>query len=279
VISLEERRQQYIRKFVCAEEEVSLKKWMRGELNPEELERIKNWKDKSKKKALNRQENNSGWIKIFQVPAKEFSIQEIDNMIDKELGEEKIDVIIIDHLGLLKPIAKLGDKTYMEFGDTSKYIREMAARRNAVSLLLAQAGRSAIRIYKNKREVELNIENVESSNQPFQDSDTVFGISRDKDPGTNLAVVQILKQRDGEGDHSIKLLYDKEYCRYSDFDEMINISCSNNLDETVAKAKIQYGLITKDDKHLEKTNGNKNSANESPAIGTPLADIFKNLDE
>ena len=230
VISLEERRLQFFRKVACAELGISLKRWMRGELSEEEIVQVEVWNNQQKNVAANRSEYKVGWLKVLQIPAKQYNMQEIDSIIDKELGDQKIDVIVLDHIGLLKPIRQIGDKINVEFGDSSKYFREMAERRNAVAILLAQAGRNAVKVHKGKREEDLQIENVENSNQPFQDSENVFGIRRaitDKE----VAVVTLLKQRDGEGQFNFNLRYDKDRCTYYDMPEMIGGSMT--MDSTM----------------------------------------------
>jgi KaiC/GvpD/RAD55 family RecA-like ATPase len=217
MISLEERRSQYIRKVACAQLDINFRSWMRGELTQSELKKIDNWRKENKIRALNRKTTGTGWLKILQLPSKQYSIKDIDLIIEKELGDERIDVIIVDHLRLLKPINKT-EHMASELGDSSTYLRDMGERRGAHTILLAQANRSAVRVYKGKREEELNFESVEGSSQPFQDSENVIGIRRNK-AAAGMSIVTILKQRDGENEYDLDLLYEKEYCRYAEIDQ------------------------------------------------------------
>ena len=218
MISLEERRQQYIRKIACAELDINLRSWMRGELTKEELARIKAWQTRMESRAAVRAESGTGWLKFLQLPSKMFSIKDIDAIIDKEIGDEPVHFMILDHLRLLKPIRQ-SDHMSSDLGDSSTYFRDMAERRNAHALLLAQANRNAIKVYKGKREEELNFEAVEGSSQPFQDSENVIAIKRNRLLGDSMAEVILLKQRDGEGEYHCNLMYEKEYCRYVNIDE------------------------------------------------------------
>lgn len=210
VISCEETAQDYLQKIACHELQISLKRMLRGQLTPEELEKIDVWE---KEMWPEDESDEYGWFKVLEVPARKFSIEDIDDIIDREFGDEHIDCIILDQLSLLKPLIRRGDSTHLEYGDTSVAFRDMAKRRNCICILLAQANRKSVVRERQKRIVDVNVENLEGSGKPAQDADTVFAIFRPPDE-VGIVTLRCVKQRDGEAGWEVSLGFAGDRCTF-----------------------------------------------------------------
>jgi replicative DNA helicase len=221
-ISCEESRLDYLKKVACTELKLSLKQFLRGELSDEDMQRLRDWGQKFRRLREEMEADNTteSWFRVLEVPARKYNLYEIDQIIEKEFPDG-VDVVVLDQLSLVAPIVSRGEQIFAEMGDSSKVFREMAKRRNFAGIMLAQAGRSAVKKNKNERWVELNIEDVEGSNQPMQDMDAAFGIRRDLQL-SNITHIKLLKQREGEVNIEFRLLFDADRCRFDDIEEGTN---------------------------------------------------------
>lgn len=205
VISCEESVEDYFSKMAASCTNVPLYRMERGTLSQDELEILNIWSENPQQIIA----PHGGWLKVLEVPSKEYSLTQIESIMVDQLGDDMPDVIVIDQLNLLAPITPRGDKNHLEFGDTSTYFRDMCKKYNVAGILLAQVGRSAVKNTKEKRVVEINIENIEGSNKPGQDCDLALAISTPSDE-EGIMRVKCLKQRAGKRDWEVALSFHKE---------------------------------------------------------------------
>lgn len=209
VISCEESNLDYMAKIVCAELNISLKTGKGGSLNDKQLEDILEIAEKFAEE----DRINGSCYEIIEVDARKYTIEELESIIESEYGKQYFDVVLLDHLSLVKASANKSDSEHIELGDVAKFFRNMAKRHNFAGILIAQANRNSAKFVRGKREVDMYLENIEGSNKPGQDTDKAIAVRLRSDDPT-IAVVRVVKDREGERDYDIELANSLHYCKF-----------------------------------------------------------------
>lgn len=239
ILSCEESVNDYFSKMASSCLGIPLYRMERGTLNSEELELLNIWSENPNDIIA----PNGGWLKVLELPSKEYSLQQAENIMVQNLESDMPDVIVIDQLNLLAPIWNRGDKVHMEHGDTTTYFRDMCKKYDIAGIILAQVGRSAIKSTKDStRIVEINIENIEGSNKPGQDSDLALAVSSPPDE-EGFMVVKCLKHRAGKSGWEVRLSFHKETGNISSAMSM----SMGNVAESVPSHAVERELITMTD--------------------------------
>lgn len=253
VISCEESRVDYLKKIVCAECDINYRSANKGFISSEDFEKASN-------KIKDISEEKNGCYSIIEVDAKKYTLEEIEVIIEKEFGKGYFDVVLLDHLSLIKPNKNnnfnKNQQNHIDLGDISKKFRDMAKKHNFAGILIAQGKRASIvRDSKNKKTVNMDLENIEGSNQPGQDADSALGIFLNKDnPG--VAEITIAKDREGEKEYTISLSSRLDVCRFDNYEESPGV-CE----------------ITQQTEGVEFTDGNFKTK-DGAEINIPIVDDF-----
>ena len=236
VISCEESKLDYMSKIVCAELNINHKNAKDGLLNEEQLHDILN-----KSKELEEEEKvNGSCYEILEVDAKKKTIHELESFMESEFGKQYFDVVLLDHLSLVKASNKSSDKEYIELGDVAKFFRDMAKRHNFAGILLAQANRNSAKFVRGKREVDIYLENIEGSNKVGQDTDKAIAVRLRADDHT-IAILRVVKDRDGERDYDIEISANLQFCKFE------NLSIRNDYIGEITQEIYDSHQITMDD--------------------------------
>lgn len=137
------------------------------------------------------------------------SILEIKSKAKKIKIRYGLDVIIIDHIGLLTPPKGLNNKV-LEIAEITRQAKIMAKELDVAVILLSQLNRG-VEARNDKKPI---LSDLRDSGAIEQDSDIVIGVYRDEyyKPNTedkNILQAIILKNRDGKVG-TIKLYYDSD---------------------------------------------------------------------
>lgn len=227
VLSFEESRVDFLRKIACSELNVSNEDILKSNISDEDLTKFNCWRDSLKESRKNREYNS--WFKVMEFEAKETTLQQVINEFEKLYKDDYPDFVILDHLGLVKPPRYMKESNRsQELGDISKAFREMCKKYNFAGLMLAQANRNVIRWERNQRKIYLNIENIEGSNLPGQDADTIISIQPDEDePG--MVMIGVPKQRHGKRDVFARLMFIGDFCKFEDPENIIAAPIQNSI--------------------------------------------------
>lgn len=213
VISCEESREDFMRKIASAECGISHNSWINGELTENDIAKIDEWRRRLKNKKQNIEDKS--YFKVIEVQAGKFTVSQIEAKLEKHFKNDPPDIIIWDHLGLIKPPNIRRDNRSTDLGDIAKEVRDLAKRWDHAAILLAQANRNSVRWVRNKKETALGLENLEGSNQPGQDADTVITIKIDPDD-SNSVIIGFVKQRNGAKDWEGNLTFLGDLCKFED---------------------------------------------------------------
>lgn len=246
VISCEESRLEYMKKIVCAELKLPLSMGNKGRLNQEQLDDVLR-----KTEEIMQEDENGGCYEIIEVDARKYTIDELEAIIEEEYGAGYFDVVLLDHLSLIRAASKSGQDEHIELGDVAKFFRDMARRYNFAGILIAQANRSSIRFVRQKREVDMFLENIEGSNKPGQDTDKALAIRLRSDDPT-IAVIKVVKDREGERDYEIELYARLDQCRFE------NMSVNESfMGEITQAAYDSHQLVLEDGGFKDQRSGKK----------------------
>lgn len=223
IVSIEEKKDAWFRKLNARDILISHDKMRRGLITEEELEKIKD-------RIKNRFSKSNNKYRFLGLPAVQYTIEEIINLIDKTFVDN-FDIIFIDYLALIKLENPLSERRDVELGYICKKLCAYAKRKQCATVLIAQVNRSAIRIVKGKRIVDINQENIEDSQKVSQDAENILAVLQDDDDN-NKAWIKIIKQREGIKDISIPLRFAKHVYKFEDFDNVdAETVVLNNYDE------------------------------------------------
>lgn len=207
IISCEDDILIWCHKVTSAETQIALSNLLRGDVTDEQLKQIEDLKN-------NRLKDGNGY-RIIELSAKQFTVQEIEMLIDQNTQNWTPDIIYIDQISLIAPTIRMKDRVDIEYGDIAKALRSLAKKLNLPIVAASQVNRKAVKDKKGDRFVEINTENLSQSDQIGQDSDSVFAIQMDKE-NPEKCNLKIIKQRNGPKDISIDLIFKGEYCCFLD---------------------------------------------------------------
>jgi len=213
VISCEESREDFMRKIASAECGISHNAWINGELKDVDIAKIDEWRNRLKSRK--KDGGDGSYFRVIEVQAGKFTVSQIEAKLEKHYKNDPPDIIIWDHLGLIKPPNVRRDNRSTDLGDIAKEIRDLAKRWDHAAILLAQANRNSVRWVRNKKETELGLENLEGSNQPGQDADAVITIKINPDD-SNSVTIGLVKQRNGSKDWRVDLIFLGDLCKFED---------------------------------------------------------------
>ncbi len=253
VISCEESGIDFLKKIICAELRIPYTMANKGLLSKEEIDLMH-----KKINDIIKSFETEGCIEIIEIDARKYTIQEIELIINREYGEGYFDVVVLDHLSLVKAYnnKNIKEEHHIELGDIAKFFRDMAKRYNFAAILIAQANRSSIKQLKQKREVDIYLENIEGSNKPGQDSDKAIAIKiKSDDP--SIAILKVVKDRDGERDYEVRLKASLEYCLLEDMPQE---------DEVMSQDKFIEEIKCFDPDKLEYPNNDEDSNDDDLSV-------------
>jgi replicative DNA helicase len=218
VISLEMNKQQWYRKYNSMDlyyrgffvPYLSILKGDKDILTEEKVSELKS-KITERNEHLKKRESR---YKVVEGRARKFTFEEIVEAFHNRLPTFRPDFILIDQISLLE-LEKGDDPRHVKLGNLTKQIRAYGQDSNIPIALVVQAGRSAVQKIKGKREVEIEFENMEGSNEIGQDADNILALSS---PDINKIRVSIIKQRDG-GKQKVDIKGAFDYCAIYDEEE------------------------------------------------------------
>jgi len=171
---------------------------------------------------------NQGDYRILSLPAKSKTWKEIELEIEQRFTGYVPDIIFVDQLSLINVSCYNVSLRREQLGECTKDIRAYAQRQKIPICVAVQANRASIERDKNgKRTININIENVEDSNQVGADADNFIALEPiDK----YKLVLKTAKQREGTTD---TVIVKTILSRCAIYDEMENIIPNLNKKESV----------------------------------------------
>jgi len=210
LFSLEMSHKQIINRLISLISKVPLKKINDGTMNDEEFAKVVSAVATIGRSSLMLTDNS-----------KNSTLTEAINNIDIACENDKAQLVIIDHIGLMKTSNKMSENRVVEMGSIVRELK-LAAKRTKVPVMgLAQLNRDA-----DKNEPP-KLSNLRESGAIEQDADVIMFIHRNnyynasERPG-ELDII-IAKNRDGEDNSTVEFSYD----------ECWNIKEKNNTEQGV----------------------------------------------
>lgn len=268
IVSIEEKKDAWFRKLNARDILISHDKMRRGMISEEEFENIK----KRIKKRFNSKENK---YRFLGLPAVQYTIEEIINLTDKTFTDN-FDIIFIDYLALIKLENPLSERRDVELGYICKKLCAYSKRKQCAIVLIAQVNRSAIRVVKGKRIVDINQENIEDSQKVSQDAENILAVLQDDDDN-NKVWIKIIKQREGIKDISIPLRFAKHVYKFEDFDdiEAETVVLNNYDDEDNEKEIVKNNILDFSD--IEEKNEINDISDEFFIANMEIDEQFKDM--
>lgn len=231
IISLEMSTQQWARKFNSLDFEIPYTYLQKGDTKLfsdsdfiKLTDSLKERKEKVEKNEI------KGEYKILTASAGKYSFQDLMRIKDKKLPTFKPDVILIDQLSLIRIPGKKPKQD--ELGDVTNEIIAYGQANDIPMVLVAQANRASVQKVKGKREIDINIENIEDSHKVGANAHNVMALM--VPPGheaggiVNRMLIKMVKQRDGPSG-TIEIQSHLDYCAMTDIEE-INFEDMEDLD-------------------------------------------------
>jgi len=145
-----------------------------------------------------------------------------------------LDMVFIDHLGFIRS-ARKAEKRYMEVGEISKDLKELAKELNIPVVLLCQLNRGA----ESEKDKRPQLRDLRESGDLEQDADVVMFLYRDehykreKSDKKGIAEVILAKQRNGPTG-KLEIFFAKESTRFLEIERDVN-------DEQMAGLRVVQG--------------------------------------
>lgn len=184
-----------------------------------------------RKKMEERKKEAKGSYKAMFIPAKAYTWREILAEKEKRFPAYDPDILVIDYLALIDFEERYGeDRRDVALGNLVKDIRAYAQINRLAVILVVQANRSSVMKKGGKREIQINIENIEDSNKIGAHVDNFIALyTKEGEPYTLF--VKLVKQREGEKDVVIPLTARMDICKIYDQDENFVLSAKDAEDE------------------------------------------------
>jgi replicative DNA helicase len=206
IVTLEMPAIQWVRRFNCMDFKMSYTDIIRGDLSDKQL-------NQTRSKLETRRKDLTGGYKVLFMPSGIYSWKDIVLEVDKRFPGYNPDVWYIDQLSLISTKDYADERRDNALGYITRDIHSFGQRRRIAMGLAAQANRASIVRAKNgKREIDINIENVEDSNKVGAYAENVIAIHKMDD---EKALIKIVKQREGES-KSVVLRQNLDYATYLD---------------------------------------------------------------
>jgi len=209
-----------------------------------------------------RDKGRSGEYRIISAPASKYSFKELMNLKDKKLPTYKPDIIFIDQLSLIKLPGKREKKD--ELGDLTKEIIAYGYIKDIAMVAVAQANRASIRRNGAKREIDINIENLEDSNKIGADAHNVLALMSPPSSGGHRMLLKIVKQRDGETG-TFEIASRLDYCA------IIDIETEEIGNSSLEDGDLVFGEEEIDDTGLDAISGEPVKANLPENLSKAIA--------
>lgn len=206
IVSCEDDMTIWSHKVTSSEIQIPLSNLLRGEITDSQLDDIIKFKTSR---------IDVGGYKIIELPARKFTVPEIEMIIDQNFDEWVPDIIFIDQISLILPVTFKGERIDSEFGEISKMLRAMAKKFKIPLVAASQVNRKAVKERKGERHVDINTENLAQSDEIGQDADSIFAIQLDSVDET-ACTVKLLKQRNGPTNINVPLYFHKTLCCFLD---------------------------------------------------------------
>ncbi len=236
------------------------------------LEKIKERKEKKRE----------GAYKIIDAPASRYSFKELMRLKDKKFPSFKPDIIFIDQISLIKLPNKSEKRD--ELGDLTKQMIAYGKENDIAMVAVAQANRASILRKNGKREIDINIENIEDSHKPGADATNIIAIMVPPGHGdgniANRLMVRIVKQRDG-ATQTIEIQSRLDYCAMLDLETPMFNATDEESDEDLRNEILlgDFGLDDTGINSLEEFGEDAISSNEKVAEKPDLLKDFSESDE
>ena len=226
IISLEMPISQWARKYNSLDFAVNYSSLLRGDktlLSDDSWDKVKN------KLLLRKSKKQLGSYNVISFPSGVYSWTYITKEIEKRYPNYKPDIIFVDQLSLIN-LSVFGKNTLKRdaLGLLTKQIRSYAQLKRIPIVCAVQANRASIEKKKNgQRVINIEIDNIEDSNQIGADADSFIAVAPISD---DLLLVKTAKQREGPKT-SIKLKQKLDVCRI--YDENQDLEFSNDSMEKI----------------------------------------------
>lgn len=274
VISLEMSDKQWARKYNSLDFWVPYEYLQRGN---KELFNKDDFQSLKEKIEARKNKKRKGEYKVIDVPAGRYSFKELIRIKDRKLPAFKPDIIFIDQISLIRLPGRIDKRD--ELGDLTKQMIAYGKENDIAMVAVAQANRASIIRKNGKREIDINIENIEDSHKPGADAANVIAImvppGHGNDNVVNRILVRIIKQRDG-ATQTIEIQSRLDYCAMLD---MESPAFGNDEDgeesEDDIRQEILLGDFGLDDTGCDKLKNleNPSKSNRDNEIPDLLADL------
>lgn len=133
--------------------------------------------------------------------------EEMESIIIKEKEHGNIDVIVIDHMHIMRGNGKEMTQQYTE---VSRGIKRIAMNQSVPIIALAQMNRET----EKRGGGEPKLSDLAQSGAIEQDAETVLFIDRDEDPDTNPNELRLLGRKNRNGIGYFNILYQVDFSTY-----------------------------------------------------------------
>lgn len=262
IISMEMPADQWMRKYNSLDFWIPYTVFKRGDKNQLPESKFKEVIEGIEKRAAEKAEDQD--YKVLFIPSGTHSWGQIEDLMEKRLPTFKPDIIFIDQLSLIRLPGK--EEKRHELGNTARDIRAYAQIQGIPIVLIVQANRASITKKGGVKQIEIDIDNIEESNQVGAHCDNFIALMAHKE--LFKIYVKIVKQRDGAKD-TIELSCRHDYCAmydvkgrkiYSDDGETLIGELPEGMDENF---DIDDDIFEEDDTGIDSIRPPQESKEES----------------
>lgn len=134
------------------------------------------------------------------------TVEDMESIIVKEKEQRAVDIIIIDHMHIMRGNGKELTQQYTE---VSRGIKRIAMNQHVPIIALAQMNRET-----EKRGGEPKLSDLSQSGAIEQDAETVLFLDRDEDPDCNPNELRLLGRKNRNGIGFFNILYHVDFSTY-----------------------------------------------------------------
>lgn len=147
------------------------------------------------------------------------SISDIRTMCRKLYQKHGLSLVVVDYLQLIDASGNSNRSRQEEVANISRGLKLLARELKCPVLALSQLSRNA----EKKQENKITMADLRESGAIEQDADIILLLNR-QESGNDIITLNIAKNREGESDVDIQLLFEKQYSKFSN----VAINNSNN---------------------------------------------------
>ncbi|NDV93496.1 replicative DNA helicase [Dysgonomonas sp. 521] len=215
-ISIEMSANQLISRYLLEDESISNYNLKTGQMSQHEWE------------ALDRQASMFYNRNLTIVDKPSITVSEIKSIARKQKRKQKLDLLVIDYLGLIGTSARF-ERRDLEIGFITRSLKSLCKELDIPTILLAQLNRPPKGLSDEAKAVkEPDLEDLRESGNIEQDADKVCFIHRPAyykedisdskgESWQNRGKILIAKDRDGIRNHSVIFHHDDRFKRISDY--------------------------------------------------------------